>query len=391
MRLTPQEILDHCTRDFDHIVSLRRRIHRRPERGLANPETQSLIVAELSALGVEPVTGPNKCTWVTADIQGSAGKSDTCVLLRADMDALPLHENNESDYVSEVEGVMHACGHDGHVAMLLGAARVLSRHRDRFAGTVRLMFQPGEEGYAGARVMIEEGVLDRVDAAFAMHLQPSDPVNMVAWRAGPVMAADDSFFVTFTGAGGHASTPHDANDPIPAIGPFVDGLSHLAARETDPNDRVVFSVTMVKAGTGGNIIPHEVQCRGTIRSLSKEGRERAHAQLKRVAEGVAASHGLAVEVKIWMGYAPTINDAASVARVVAAADALGLDAREMAGPYMGAEDFSYVLDAVPGAMVFLGCGTKGGGPLHSDRMRIDESVLPSGAALHVACALEFLS
>jgi hippurate hydrolase len=389
--LTPQEILDHCTRDFDRIVSLRRRIHRRPERGLANPETQSLILDELKAIGLTATKGKGKCTWVTADIRGTAAGPARCVLLRADMDALPLTETNETDYVSEVEGVMHACGHDGHVAMLLGAARVLYDNRERFAGTVRLMFQPGEEGAGGARVMIEEGALDNVDAAFAMHLQPSDPPNMMAWRDGPVLAADDSFFVTFAGAGGHASTPHDANDPIPAIGPFVDGLSHAAARETDPNDRVVFSVTRVQAGTGGNIIPHEVKCSGTIRSLSPTGRERAHAQLSRIAEGVAASHGLKVDVKLWMGYGPTINDRASVNRVVTAADALGLDLREMPGPYMGAEDFSYVLGKIPGAMVFLGCGTKDGGPLHSDRMQIDESVLPSGAALHVACALEFLA
>jgi amidohydrolase len=389
--LDAQEILDQCTREFDRIVGLRRRIHRNPERGLENPATQALIVEELKAIGMEPKSGSGKCTWVTADVRGSGKGSERCVVLRADTDALPLTENNDAEWVSEVDGVMHACGHDGHVAMLLGAARVLQNNRDRFSGTVRLMFQPGEEGYGGARVMLEEGALNDVDAAFAIHLQPSDPPNMVAWRSGPVLAADDTFFVKFTGAGGHASTPHDANDPIPAIGPFVDGLSHLAARETDPNDRVVFSVTMVKAGSGGNIIPHEVQCRGTIRSLSPEGRERAHAQLRRVAEGVASSHGLEVEVKLWLGYSPTINDATAVGHVVSAAKSLGLDAREMLSPYMGAEDFSYVLEKMPGAMVFLGCETADGGPLHSDRMKIDETVLPSGAALHVATALELLA
>lgn len=388
--LTAQDILDQCTHDFDHLVELRRRIHRNPERGLENPDTQALILKELKALGIKSKKGRGKCTWVTADVRGEAAGHDRLVALRADMDALPLTEHNEAEWASGVEGVMHACGHDGHVAMLLGAARVLQHNRDRFAGTVRLLFQPGEEGYAGARVMIEEGALDGVDAAFALHLQPSDPPNMVGWRNGTILAADDTFFVTFTGAGGHASTPHAAIDPIPAIGPFVDGLSHVSARETDPNDRVVISVTMVKAGTGGNIIPHEAKCHGTIRSLSPGGRERAHAQLHRVADGVAASHGLKAEVGVWMGYSPTINDATAVGHVVNAAEKLGLDAREMASPYMGAEDFSYVLGQVPGAMVFLGCATEGGGPLHSDRMKIDETVLPTGAALHVASALEML-
>lgn len=387
-----REIRDLCKREVDRLIDLRRRIHRRPERGLENPQTQALIVEELAALGIEYTKGPNKCTWVTADVRGTgAGSGDGCVLLRADMDALPLTEHNDADWASEVEGTMHACGHDGHVAMLLGAARVLQNNRDRFSGTVRLMFQPGEEGYAGAKVMIEEGAVDGVDAAFAIHLQPSDPPNVVAWRSGAVLAADDTFVVTFTGAGGHASTPHDANDPIPAIGPFVDGLSHAMARETDPNDRVVFSVTMVKAGTGGNIIPHEARCSGTIRSLSIVGRERARAQLRRVAEGVAASQGLQAKVKMWRGYAPTINDAAAAGQVVAAATSIGLEPREMPSAFMGAEDFSFVLEKVPGAMVFLGCATEDGGPLHSDRMKIDESVLPSGAALHIAYAMEVLS
>jgi hippurate hydrolase len=389
--LAAEEILARANAGAQRIVELRRRIHRRPERGLKNPETQRLIVEELERIGLRPRLGGTRCTWVTADIVGQAGAGSRCVALRADMDALPLTEHTGVEWASQIEGAMHACGHDGHVAMLLGAAEILQHHRDRFAGTVRLFFQPGEEGYGGAKIMIEEGALDGVDAAFALHLQPSDPCNLVAWRRGPILAADDSFVVTFKGAGGHASTPHAARDPIPAVGPFVDGLSHAAARETDPDDRVVFSVTVVRAGTAGNVIPHEATCIGTIRSITPAGRERASAQLERIARGVAASRGLEVAVESSFGYPPTINDADAVARVTKAAESLGLATAEMPSTFMGAEDFSYVLERVPGAMVFLGCAVEGGGPLHSDVMQVDERALPSGSALHAATALELLA
>jgi hippurate hydrolase len=389
--LAPEEILDRANAASQRIVELRRCIHRHPERGLHNPQTQRLIVEELERIGLRPRVGAADCTWVTADVVGDAGAGSRCVMLRADMDALPLTEHTGVEWASRVEGAMHACGHDGHVAMLLGAADILQHYRDRFMGTVRLFFQPGEEGYAGAKVMIEEGALDGVDAAFALHLQPSDPSDVVAWRRGSILAADDSFIVTFKGAGGHASTPHAARDPIPALGGFVDGLSHAAARETDPNDRVVFSVTMVRAGTAGNVIPHEATCVGTIRSITPLGRERARDQLERVARGVASSRGLEVVVETAFGYPPTINDADMVARVTKAAESLGLATAEMPSTFMGAEDFSYVLEKVPGAMVFLGCAVEGGGPLHSDLMQIDERALASGSALHVATALELLA
>jgi hippurate hydrolase len=239
--------------------------------------------------------------------------------------------------------------------------------------------------------MIDEGALDGVERAFAIHVEPGRVSHVVAWRAGTILAAFDNFSVTFRGAGGHASTPHLAKDPIPAIGPFVDGLSHVAAREIDPYDRAVLSVTQVSAGTADNVIPPTASCVGTIRSLGKKGRERARAALVRVAKGVAASRGLEVDVDLVEGYPPTINDADAVASVVATSRAMGLVDEQMIGPFMGAEDFSYILDRVPGAFVFLGSRVADGGPLHSDLMKLDEDVLATGSALHVAVALRMLS
>lgn len=375
----------------ERIIADRRVIHRNPELGLSTPDTQARILSELDKVGVRSVRKGRGCSSVVADIEGSGDGSAKTVALRADMDALPLAEHSGLEFGSIHEGRMHACGHDGHVAMLLGAARLLAAHRDRFSGCVRLLFQPGEEGYGGARVMLEEGALDGVDAVFALHLEPSSPPGVVLSRSGPILAADDGFAVTFRGAGGHASMPHHTRDPIPAIGPFVDGLSHVAARETDPDDRAVFSVTKVQAGSAFNVIPPTAECFGTIRTLSPKRRETAHAALQRVAEGVAASRRLEVEVHIARGYPPTVNDAAAVERATRVAASLGLRPVTMRSAFMGAEDFSYMLERVPGAMVFLGCQVPGGGPLHSDRMMLDESVLALGSALHAAVALDLLS
>lgn len=395
-----KELLEAAGGNAERMVTLRRQIHQTPELGLHTPATRELVVAELEKIGVDAMQSGDDCTWLTADLIGTgtgagpgarsdAGKAKV-VALRADTDALPLTEKTGLDYASRIEGRMHACGHDAHTAMLVGAASVLAGMRDRFAGTVRLMFQPGEEGLGGARVMIEDGAFDDVESAFAIHLQPSARSHRVLFRAGTMLAAFDDFTVTFEGAGGHASTPHAALDPIPAIGPFVDGLSHVAARETDPDDRTVFSVSHVVAGTKENVIPSEARCSGTIRSVSPRGRERALERMHRVAHGVAASRGLQAHVDVRPGYPPTMNDAHAIGEVLVAASAIGLETREMRGPFMGAEDFAYFLERVPGAMVFLGCRTDGAGPLHSDRMMIDESVMPTGAALHAAVALQML-
>lgn len=389
--LTPEIIRREAARVHTHVVALRRTIHREPELGLVTPKTQAVIAEELRRIGVEDFTLGDGCSSVRVNIAGRApGPGARCVALRADMDALPLSEHSDVEWASRVAGRMHACGHDGHVAMLLGAAEILHRHRDVFAGTVRLLFQPGEEGYGGAEVMIREGAIDGVDRAFALHLEPSRRTRLVALRRGTMLASFDNFLVTFRGAGGHASTPHATRDPIPAIGPFVDGLSHVVARETDPDDRAVISVTRVTAGTTDNVIPPSAECLGTIRSLTPAGRARARERLRRVAAGVATSRGLEVDVELHEGYPPTMNSPEIVDHVMRAASRLDLGVEDMRSPFMGAEDFSYVLERVPGAIAFLGCHVQDGGPLHSDIMKIDEAALECGTALHVAVAMELL-
>ncbi|MFT4571964.1 MAG: amidohydrolase [Hyphomicrobiaceae bacterium] len=385
-------LVSDANRIAPRMVANRRAIHANPELGIDNPDTQARIVEELRRIGVEDLRTGTKLTSVIAEIRGTGqgAGADRRVVLRADTDALPLTEHNVADWASAREGRMHACGHDAHVAMLLGAAEILSANRDAFAGSVRLFFQPGEEGYGGARLMIEEGALDGVDAAFGIHVETSREPGTVWMKPGTIMASTDEFVITFKGSGGHASMPHHAVDPIPAIGPFVDALSHAAARETDPDDRVVYSVTKVKAGTAFNVIPHEAKVGGTIRALSVKGRTLAEERLRRIAAGIAAVRGLEVEVSLHRGYPPTVNHLEPTGLVREAVAGTGLRACELPSPVMGAEDFSYVLEQVPGAFVFLGASVPDGGPLHSDKMKLDESVLPLGALLHVAAAFALL-
>jgi amidohydrolase len=389
----PAALMDRARSFEPRLRDLRRRFHRDPEFGLETPRTQERIVQELARIGVDDVALGTRCRSVVAQIHGCGGQGPgrRIALLRADVDALPITEASGAEWASANPGLMHACGHDAHTAMLLGAAELLHGLRHRFGGTVRLWFQPGEEGFAGARVMIEEGALAGVAGAFAIHVQPSAEPHVVCLRGGPMMAAADTFGVVFRGAGGHASTPHLTRDPIPAIGPFVDGLSHGVARESDPDQRIVLSVTQVNAGQSMGAIPASACCLGTLRAVTEPARRQAHRLLRRVAEGVAASRGLEVDVEIYAGYPPTLNDPRVVGLARDVAARLGLTVRELPDPSMASEDFSYVLQQVPGAIVFLGCAVPCGGPLHADTMALDESVLPTGAALGAAMALGLLS
>jgi hippurate hydrolase len=319
------------------------------------------------------------------------------MLLRADMDALPLKEDTGLSFASEVDGAMHACGHDTHVAMLVGAARMLAARRATLPGRVVFMFQPGEEGYHGAKVMIEEGLLEesKPDAAFGLHVGARHPAGVIATRGGAMLASGDTFQILVRGDGGHASAPHDCLDPIPIACEIVQAFQTLVTRRVNAFDPAVVTVAKIEAGTTRNIIPETASLLGTIRTVSEKTRNNVLEGVKRVAEGVAAAHGAKVEVNLIRGYPVTVNHDAFADRVVrVATELLGPEhVQAMATPIMGSEDFSYVLQRVTGAFAFLGTKPVEGPapPNHSNRMIVNESALPSGIAMHVAVALDFLN
>ncbi|MCU0477985.1 MAG: M20 family metallopeptidase [Chloroflexi bacterium] len=382
------------------LVALRRRLHRIPEVGLQLPATQAVVVEELRALGLEPRRGTST-TSVTAVVEGA--RPGPTVLLRADMDGLPLLEETGLEFASETPGAMHACGHDTHMTMLLGAARLLAARREQLAGRVLLMFQPGEEGHHGARFMLEEGLLDRpageeVTGAFAFHIWTRYATGTVNYRRGPLLAAADFIRLTIRGRGGHASAPHEAVDPIPVAAEIVLALQAMVTRRVDVFEPTVVTIAHVRAGTTNNIIPETAFLEGTIRTTSEANRAAVHAGVRRVVEGICAAHGVAGELEIEPGYPVTINDSAfAEAAAEAAREVVGAEAvEEMPVPIMGAEDFSYVLQRVPGAMFFLGARPPEEDPAtapqnHSNRVRHHEPAMAVGAAVYAAVALRHLA
>ncbi|TDQ04878.1 M20 metallopeptidase family protein [Labedaea rhizosphaerae] len=379
-------------------VALRRQLHKNPEEGLQLPKTQAAILHAIEDLDLEVTTGKTT-TSVVAVLRGA--KPGPTVLLRGDMDALPLTEETGLPFASEVDGKMHACGHDTHVAMLASAARVLSSRKGALAGNVVFMFQPGEEGQHGARYMIHEGVLkaagDDVARAFALHITSKEPSGVVVCRPGPMMAAADTFHVRITGKGGHGASPHDAVDPIPAAAAMVGALQTMLGRRVSVFEPAVITVGRIQAGTATNIIPETAEMEGTIRSLSEATRSFVHTELARICEHVGAAHDCRVLVDITPGYPVTVNDHdVALGAVKLAQTVLGQRCgKVMADPMMGAEDFSYVLQRVPGAMAFLGACPPDvepdeAPPNHSNRVHFDESALTNGVAMYSAFALDAL-
>jgi len=395
------DLLDAARAIQHDVIAVRRRIHRHPEIGTNLPETQEAVVDELERLGIDGRRG-TALSSVTAVIEG--GRPGPTVLLRADMDALPLHEDTGLDFASEIGGAMHACGHDTHVAMLLGAARLLNDRRAELPGKVILMFQPGEEGYGGAQTMIDEGLLEAAgpDAgptgAMAIHISTRYPSGEIHLRPGPEMASTDTIRITVRGRGGHASAPHTSVDPITVAAEIVLGLQTMVTRRVDVFDPAVVTIAQIQGGTTNNIIPESVFLFGTIRTVSDERRAAVRDGVKQVAEGIAAAHGASAEVDLEAGYPVTINDPAYTAFVTDTARDLVGEGRvhELKAPIMGAEDFSYVLQQVPGAMAFLG-GTPPGidpemGPQnHSNLVVFDEDALAVGVALYAAVAIRHLN
>jgi amidohydrolase len=397
-----EHLLDEARALEGEIVSLRRAIHAEPELGLNTPKTRDKVRAALANLPLEWSEGPST-TGVVATLKGGAGEG-RCVLLRGDMDALPMAEETGLDFASTIAGTMHSCGHDTHTAMLVGAVRLLCARRESLKGEVRFMFQPGEEGFHGARFMLEDGLLGGEgtgkalpDAAFALHVMPNARHGLVAGRAGALMASADQFDIVVTGRGGHAAMPHQTLDPVPIACEIVTALQALVARQFDAHDPVIATVARIEAGTAHNIIADHAMLKGTLRTLSARHRDKLHAALARLATGIAAAHGASADVTITPGFPVTHCDPRAVALGEAVtAELFGeADFRRLDQPIMGAEDFSYVLEAVPGAMFFLGVASEGADwhncpAIHSPRMTVDESALPRGAALLAGCAVRFL-
>ncbi|HTT90564.1 MAG TPA: M20 family metallopeptidase [Acidimicrobiales bacterium] len=384
------------------VIDLRRRIHAQPEVGLQLPVTQGTILEALAGLGLEVSTG-TATTSVVGVLEGSRPGPTT--LLRGDMDALPMPEDTGLDFSSTVDGAMHACGHDAHVAMLVGAAWLLAGRRHDVPGRVVFMFQPGEEGHGGASLMLEEGLLDRhghVDRAFAIHVHPVWPSGRVYTRGGPLMASSDDFRVTVRGSGGHASMPNDAVDPVPVACELVTSLQAMVTRRVPIFDPTVLTVSRISAGTTFNVIPEVAVIEGTVRALSAPTRSLVFENLGRVAQHVAEAHLCQAEVEttfddkphddLPVGYPVTVNNASAAERTLDVARTIVGDggAIRMPNPLMGAEDWSYVLQRVPGSMAFLGVappGVERPAPNHSNRMVIDERAMAVGIALHSAMAL----
>lgn len=386
-------------------VKLRRKLHQFPEIGNELPVTRELVLESLEGLPLD-ITLHQTTSGIAALLTG--GKPGPTVLLRGDMDALPLREDTGVEFASKTDGHMHACGHDTHTAMLSSAAKLLSARQADIAGRVLFMFQPGEEGHHGAQFMLDEGLLDLppladgtpspVTGAFALHIFTGLPAGTVATKAGAVMASADRFVIRVNGAGGHASQPHRALDPVPIACEIVMALQLMITRSIDVFDPAVLTVGRIEAGTTNNIIPAFAEIEGTIRAISESTRLKVHDQLRRVAEHVAEAHGATAVPEVIFGYPVTSNnDAFANFTIDVATEVLGAEnVHRLPNPIMGAEDFSYVLNEIPGTMMFLGGTPAGENPAtapanHSNLVMFDESAMPKGVQLYAAMALQHLS
>ena len=372
------------------MVDIRRRLHRIPERGFAEVKTQQVIMETLDALGIPYTT---ERTWVVGVIEGAL--PGQVVALRADMDALPLEEPEGLPFRSEHPGMMHACGHDAHMTMVLGAAKVLMGMRDRLPGTVKLLFQPAEETDGGAEPMVQRGVMENphVDRVYGLHVQPYLPVGVIETRAGTLNASTDDVELTIHVRSSHGAYPESGADAIVCAAQVITTLQTLVSRNVSPLASAVLSLGMISGGTAGNIICDRVSLRGTLRTANGEIRAMMKRRIAEVASGVAAAMGCTAEVCITSGYAALVNDEAEAGRVMrVGARLLGeKNVVRKAAPSMGGEDFSFFCERVPGAFFHLGCVKKEDMPaplLHSRDFHLDEDCLTVGAMMHVALVLD---
>lgn len=375
------------------LVKWRRDFHAHPELGFQEHRTAAVVAAHLRRLGLQVQEGVAG-TGVVGLLEGAVpGRT---ILVRADMDALPVQEANEAEYRSQVPGVMHACGHDGHTAIGMGVAQLLAGRQDRMAGCVKFVFQPAEEGPGGARPMVEAGVLTApaVDAALGIHLSSSYPLGQIGVRPGPVMAATAPFSIVVRGKGGHAAFPHRLVDPILAAAHVVTALQSIVSRNLDPLKPGVISVATIHGGTAGNVIPPEVLLTGTIRAFEDGVRQELAERIGAVADGVCRALGAECAYEYQFSYPALVNDAEMAGLVAGVAARLfGQEQVVEAGPVMGGEDMAYFLREVPGCFAWVGAKNSARGldfPHHHPRFDFDEDALANGVALVSAAALEYL-
>ncbi len=361
----------------DDMVAWRRHLHAHPEVGFACHQTADFVAERLRAFGVDEVHEGIATSGIVAIIEGRGG--GRTIGLRADMDALPMEERTEADHASTVPGKMHACGHDGHTTMLLGAARYLAETRN-FAGRVALIFQPAEEGGGGAEVMVKEGVLDRFDIAevYALHNAPGRPVGDFYTTPGPIMAAVDTFHIHIKGIGGHGAMPHETADPIVAAVGIVNAIQTIVSRNHYAQNDLVVSVTQIHTGSADNIIPETAYINGTVRTFKPEVQGMVMARLEAVVEGQAAAYGVEADLEYEVGYPATVNDPAKTAFAAEVAREISPQVADHVGREMGAEDFAYMLEKRPGSYLFVGNGDSAG--LHHPEYDFDDTAAPYGAS-----------
>lgn len=387
-----QQLAADVARIQPDLVAWRRRLHQNPELSFQEHETTAFIEATLHDFGALEITRPTP-TGVVARLIGS--RPGPVVAIRADIDALPIQEENSFAFRSQRPGVMHACGHDGHTTMLLGAAKVLTGYQTRLSGEVRFIFQHAEEQLpGGAEALVQAGVMDHVDRVIGAHMEPGLPVGTFAMRAGPVTASPDTFRIVITGLGGHAADPHRSVDPV-AIGvQVVANLQMIVARNTDPQEALVVSVTKFMAGSADNIIPGSVELGGTVRSFNPELRQKVPVLMERIVRGVTEAHGASYEFTYVQGYRSVINDQAVTDLVRRAlTQTFGPEAVVEGVPLMAGEDFSAYQTKAPGCFYQVGSGNVAEGityPLHHPRFTLDEGALSVGVMAFLACISDWL-
>ncbi len=401
MTTTTPSLHDAIDEILPGMVADRRHLHEHPELGMQEFETAKFVAGRLEQLGLDDIRTGIANTGVTALIRGTnpdGPGADKVVMLRADMDALPIEEENDVEYRSQNPGVMHACGHDAHTTVLLGTARILMGRRDQFAGTVKVLFQPCEEQPpGGAKFMIEQGALEdpHVDAAFGLHVAPDTEVGKVKVLEGPVSAASDTFFVEIQGRGGHGAYPHLGVDPIMAGARIISALQTLVSRETDPLERAVITVGSLHAGEADNVIPDTAALTGTVRTFSEATREHFAGRIPEVITGIAEAMQCTATVDYQPGYPSMVNDAGMADLVRrAATDVLGADNVLRGTPMMGVEDMAYYFQQVPGCFYNLGVGNAELGigiGVHNPRFEMDEASLAIGVEVMTAVTLRYFA